>query len=136
MKTTLLFTALTLFLTLCSSSCENEPECPDDLICSMVFTSINVEVVDANDEPIVLTKAQVSSKYLDNPIDPLAEAVPGGPYTIADDSHIPYLSKNEPRKFKFEGWVDDQLVVSETYLIRHDCCHVQLEEGPKKVVVE
>lgn len=136
MKTTRLFTAAVFLLTLSSNSCDKEPECPDDLICSMIFASINVELVDANDEPIVLTKAQVTSKHLDNPIDPLAEALPGGPYTIADDSHMPYLSKNEPRKFKFEGWVDDELVVSETYLVRHDCCHVKLEEGRKKIVVE
>lgn len=136
MKSILFCTASVLMLTLCSSSCESEPECPDELICSMVFASIGVEVVDVNDKPVTLTKAQVTSKHLDNPIDPLAESPPGGPYKIVDDSHMPYLKKSEGRKFKFEGWVGDEIVVSETFLLRHDCCHVKLEEGPERIVVE
>lgn len=136
MKNTFYFAAMVLLVTLSGSSCEKESECPDEIICSMVFASIGVEVVDANGEPVTLTKAQVTSKHLDSPIDPLVESPAGGPYKIVDDSHMPFLSNNESRKFKFEGWVDDELVVNEIYLIHHDCCHVKLEEGPEKVVIE
>lgn len=136
MKSTRFFSAVVLLLTLSGSSCEKESECPDDVICSMVFASIAVELVDADGEPVTLTKAEVTSKRLDGPIDPLAESTPAGPFIIVDDSHMPYLSKNDPRKFKFEGWIDDELVVSETYLIRHDCCHVKLVEGPERIVIE
>ncbi len=128
--------AVFTFLILSSNSCDSSHEpCPKDIICTMIFTQISVQVVDENDERVVLTKAEVSSKHLNQSIDPLVESHAGGPYLLVNDGHKQFLSHAEDREFIFKGWVNDDLVVDETYLLRHDCCHVQLIEGKEKVTV-
>lgn len=125
------------FISMSSNSCDSPHEpCPEDIICTMIFERIDVRVVDENNNPVTLTKAQVTSKHLDNPIDAIAESPAGGPYLIVNDSHKPFLSHTEDREFTFEGWVGEDMVVSEKYLLRHDCCHVQLVEGKETVIAQ
>lgn len=131
---TLLLAALAL-LVLTSTRCESDSSCPEDIICSMVFAQVDLRVKDAAGEPVVLDKAEVSSRHLSETLDPLLKSPAGGPYLVLNDSHIPILSKDKARTFTFKGWKDGVLVVDEKFEIKHDCCHVVLEDGPKEVVI-
>lgn len=130
------FSLCAVFLILSANTCQREEDCPDDIMCTMIFTSISVEVIDADDNPISLSNTQVTSQHLDAPLDSLPETPEQGQYTIVSDSHMPYLSHIQPRTFHFKGWLDGDLVVDEMYLIRHDCCHVELLDGPTTIVLE
>lgn len=136
MKTALGLASVMLFLLLTSSSCESEKGCPEDVICNMMFVTISVQIVDSAGKEIKLTKARVSSSFLENEINPLEEPMTGGNYGVLNDSHMQYLDNRKARPFLFEGWVDDALVVSQEYLIRHDCCHVVRESGPEQIVID
>ncbi len=123
-------------LTLFNNSTCDKKECPEDIICSMIFVGINVQVTNAEGEPVQLSKATLSSTHLDAPLDVLSESPPNGPYQIINDGHKSFLSNHEAREFLFEGWVGDAQVVKEKYRIRHDCCHVQLIDGPESIQVD
>ena len=125
----------TLFIS-AGKSCKPDKPCPEDIICSMVFKSISVEVLNDQGESVQLTKATVSSDQFDSDINSLEESPAGGPYTIVNDSHKKWLSHEKPRKVVFKGWLKDSLVIEQTYQVRHDCCHVVLVEGPETIILE
>lgn len=130
-----LLLSLIVLVLLSNSSCEKK-ECPEDVICSMIFVGINVQVTNAEGEPVQLSKATLSSKHLDSDMDVLSQSPPNGPYQILNDGHKQFLDNNDAREFLFEGWVGDRKVLEEKYLFRHDCCHVLLIEGPEAIQVE
>lgn len=136
MKGTKTLFAVSLSLLFCSNRCQSNKQCPEDIICTMIFKSIAVEIVDSQGEYVWLSKAELSSDYLDEPIDVLAEASPGLPYQIVNDGHMQFLNHLQARTFIFKGWIHDSLVVDEKYKLRHDCCHVVLESGAEKIIID
>lgn len=136
MKGTKKLFAVSLALLFCSTRCESNKQCPEDIICTMIFKSIAVEIVDSQGEYVWLSRAELRSDYLDAPIDVLAEASPGMPYQIINDGHMKFLNHLQARTFHLKGWINDSLVVKESYEIRHDCCHVVLESGPEKIIID
>ena len=117
-------------------SCKPDKPCPEDIICSMVFKSITVEILDSNGNAVQLDEAEVSSKHFNQKLDAVVESPSGGPYIIVDDSYMKFLSADDAREVQFSGWLNDSLVVREVFLIRHDCCHVVLVEGPEEITLE
>jgi len=102
----------------------------------MMFKSISVEIVDSLGEHVGLTKAELISEHVDNPIDIITQSAPGMPYQIINDSHMKSLSHSEARTFVFKGWIKGSMVVDQKYELRHDCCHVVLESGPQKIIID
>lgn len=126
-----------VFLLTAGASCEkNNGNCPEDLMCTMVFKSIQINITDPAGNPITLTSAKISSQHLQAPINPLDHSVLPGVYELVNDGHMQFLSNREAREFLFEGWIGDEKVVHEVYQIKHDCCHVVLESGNKEVVIQ
>lgn len=135
MKTIYFILSATALLVLTASRCESDNPCPEDIICSMVFAQIDLQVKDATGKSVVLDQAEVSSSHFSETLDALAKSPSGGPYLIVNDSHMPFLDKDKARTVVFKGWKDGDLVVDEKFKIKHDCCHVVLEEGPKQAVI-
>ncbi len=127
-----ILTALIFF----SSRCKSDKPCPEDIICSMMFKSIAVEILDRHGEHVELSRAELTSEHLDNPIDLLAGSAPGLPYHIINDGHMKFLNHLQSRTFIFKGWINNSLVVDEKYELRHDCCHVVRESGPEKIIID
>lgn len=136
MKTLLVLLSSLLFILLSSTSCESKKDCPDDLICTMIYVAISVDIADSEGNAVELSKARVSSPFLENSIDPLEDPMPQGSYVVLSDSHMKYLDNRTARPFLFEGWINDTLVVSQEFMIRHDCCHVVRESGPEEIVID
>lgn len=136
MKWSLALCMILTALIFCSTRCESGEPCPEDIICSMVYKSISVEIVDGNGEHVELSRAELRSEHLDHQIDVLAESAAGTAYQIISDGHIKFLDHLKARTFIFNGWIDDSLVVKEYYKIRHDCCHVVLESGSERIIIE
>lgn len=123
-------------LLIMASTCKRtQEECPPDLICTMIFKSIHVQLQYESGSPVILTKASLSAPHLSAPLNPLEEPLSEGHYMLVNDGHMNILSHQKSKEFLFEGWVDDKLVVSQNYLLRHDCCHVELVEGPTELVL-
>ena len=136
MKSVLSLCGIFIALVLCSGRCESDEPCPEDIICSMVFKSISIEIVDRQGEHVGLSKAELRSEYLNNPIDIITDSATGMPYQIINDGHMKFLNHQQARTFVFKGWINDSLVVNEPYKIRHDCCHVLLQSGPEKIIID
>lgn len=56
-------------------------------------------------------------------------------YTILDDSALDYI-KNTTGEIVFEGYINGTKVVSETYKVGADCCHVFKTKGAENIVVK
>lgn len=126
-----------VFLLTASASCEkNNGNCPEDLMCTMVFKSIHIKVTDQAGNAVQLSSAQITSDFLQAPINPLDNPLEAGTYELVNDGHMQFLTHREPRAFLFEGWIGEEKVVNEIYQLRHDCCHVLLESGNKEVIIQ
>ena len=119
-----------------AKSCNRDKDCLEDIICSMVFESITLSVMDEEGEQVQLTKATVTSSKFDKTINSLEESPMGGPCTIVKDRHMKWLSPSKPQAVEFKGWVGDNLVVEQVFQVRHDCCHVLLVEGPGEITLD
>lgn len=105
------------------------------MICTMIFKSIHVQLQYESGSPVILTRATLSAPHLSTPLNPMEDPLGEGHYLLVNDGHMNMLSHRQGKEFLFEGWVDDERVVSQTYVLRHDCCHVELVEGPTELVL-
>lgn len=58
-----------------------------------------------------------------------------GMYTVFTDSHMEYTN-TLGESFTFRGYRNGVQQVGEAFLIRHDCCHIELVAGNTFVIVE
>jgi hypothetical protein len=108
----------------------------DEIMCTMDFRMITIDVVDENDEQTELDEYYVT---LSNTGDTVLR------YT---DEHLEYLggviifTDNEMKHtdtkgkiFTFTAYLDSAQVINEDYLIRHDKCHIELVSGKTKITL-
>jgi hypothetical protein len=137
---TLLF-ALSIFLfTSCEKTKTCSTECPTNTMCTMEFRSITIELKDNNGLPVALDKYRTIKLENNEEIDlqtgiSLFEDTTRkniGTYPILDDSHTEKTDRCG-KQFRFQGYINNQVVVDSKYKISHDCCHIQLDSGNTKI---
>jgi len=106
--------------------------------CSDEFKMVTLEIFDINDEPVILDRFETislaSGKVYD--ISEYYSSYPSsGIYPVLTDSQKQDVQKNGT-KFQFLGYFDDQLVVSEKFLIMRGRCHIGSEDDQKIVIIE
>ena len=134
-----LFLALSLFLSLVSTSCNTDDNSNNDenaqcegTICTAIFIRINVSITDQSQNPVALDSFTVTDLASGNNMTitlsatELAEAQETGLYPLTQDG---ILDLNEERRVQFKGFVNDQEVISSDYTVSTDCCHVGLDAG-------
>ena len=134
-----------LFLITCFisiASCTDEPiVCTENIACTRQFEILTVKISDHLGEPIPLDNYftldlpngniydfQNQDDYLDS----VSKA--NGNYILLTDGQMNIINKSGTR-FTFKGFVNNMEVVSENYLIGHDCCHVVLMEGNTEIIL-
>ena len=112
------------------SSCERKP-CPENTICTEVFSLVTIQVTDKNGQPVTLTEA-FTEKPATEEIIRLAQNMQDGRYVVLDDSYRKNI-ENTADSFRFVGTLNGQPVVSEMFIIGADCCHIQKHQGKEEV---
>jgi hypothetical protein len=110
-------------------------ECPEDLACTEVFVSINVQVKNTKNENVHLFKTITEIEGDDTILVKTNFTSLSDNYVIVDD-----LSKKDLKKagskVTFKGFDEsNQLIVNEEYLIGHDCCHVIKLSGKDIIII-
>ena len=98
--------------------------------CDLSFISVAVEVEGGTlDKTYTINSAQDTiSVYFAGSNEPFTSSV----YTIINDSHKDVIS-NDEEEVVFHGYIDDKLVINETYTVGHDGCHVLKISGKEKI---
>ncbi|WP_299246436.1 hypothetical protein [uncultured Aquimarina sp.] len=131
---------LLLLLTMAQISCnDNDNENDDDsnsdcenTVCTLEFRNIIVSVKDQNQNPVALDSFEVIN--IQNGTDmtislsssEIVSSTQLGQYPLVNDNS---LGVNQERQIRFKGFINNQEVISSTYTVSTDCCHISLDSG-------
>ncbi|MEM9142043.1 MAG: hypothetical protein AAGA86_03585 [Bacteroidota bacterium] len=131
------FLALGLLLALGPIACNSDDNddtdaaCADTL-CTAIFIRILVSVKDQDQDPVILDAFEVINvaNGADMTIALSASELEGakefGQYPLVQDGT---LALNETRHIQFKGFINGAEVITSTYTVSTDCCHVGLDSG-------
>ena len=139
---TKIFLHLVLFsfvLSQCNSKQEQDSSAScDGIMCTQQFVSFSVSVKDGDGNSFALDDYKVIDQQSDEdlPESDMAsgfyEHAPAGPYPLYSDS-FQNAHQNTERELLFKGYYEGEEVISRTYKVAADCCHVQLLKGDLEI---
>jgi len=103
-------------------------------ICTSILNMIIIEVVNHEGSPVTLDEYYTVRNNTGEKIIP-ANKLGDGYYNILDDTYHKSLI-NSTENFTFIGIIDEKIVISESFIISADCCHIKKEKGTDKVVLQ
>ncbi len=134
-KILLSFMLFSFMLTQCSEkkSQDSQNSC-EGIMCTQQFVSFSVTLSDSNGNSVPLDDYRVIDQRSGEDLTQSEKAAgffeyePGGPYPlygdVFQDEH-----QNSERKLVFQGFNGGQEIISHTYTVAADCCHVRLVDG-------
>jgi hypothetical protein len=131
-----------LLLFSCSKSDDKSCSC-SDAPCTDQFVSIVVKIIDKSGNPVSLdyyrTYKALSGYEIDIQSkkssweDSIGKA--RGSYVVVNDAQSEIIDVCG-ELFMFIGKKDGKIIVKENYVIRNDCCHVNLVSGKREVIID
>ena len=132
MKATTLFLSLALLI----FSCNNEGTDCENTICTTDFRVVSVKIVDQSGASVELTRSEVADADGNVFIRDMSDVDRTELfYLIASDGNQGDLKLGE-NTVTFRGWIDDELVVEQEYVIGLDCCHISKVSGPEEISID
>lgn len=115
-----------------SNSCTKENECNSNKACTEEFAIIDVDIIGITNGMIAIidsskTFKESNGELIYSGLSSIYERA-----TILNDNHISEIAK-KGETFIFEAYKDGQKVISEEYVIKHDCCHVIKVSGKERI---
>lgn len=123
----------------CTDCSETPDECPDGIACTEVFVSviipfelvgIDIKTVDFSRTYLEDTNENIYEHKYNQPFDM-------GPYhaVIVTDAQLQKIMK-DGSKLRFELYnTSGNKIYEATFIIGHDCCHIQKLSGPDKITL-
>lgn len=138
------FSTIVVLIIISSFSCSKrnpvrtkcELPCEKNLMCTYEFRSIGVEVSDLSGNGVKLDDFAIVRKS-DNKVitvDQQPMIHQEGRYMLFSDSYMKETSRCG-EDFEFKGYKNKQMIVSRTFNIAHNCCHIYLVSGDTKIIV-
>lgn len=136
--------AYTLLAFMAMLSCD-ETELKGDcgsVACTEVFMSVGVKVTDGEGNPVALDGIRITRlpgnedftrEYDDETWRIFTQQ---GSYPIADDLDARRLPRHTDIKLNFRGYIGSREVANADYVVKFDCCHINLVSGNTELVVE
>lgn len=131
-----IFVFLLFGLQACYQDSDDKRECGS--ACSLDFISVNVLISDDEGNPVALDRFEVIKVATGEEI----TIMPGsqelelmrenGSYPIINDN---YLGPREEFEVNFKGFIGDEVVADENYIVGKDCCHVYYASGDLELVI-
>ena len=131
---------ISFFIVACSKKEGTSEQDCNMVACTEVFITITVSVKDASGVAIPLDNYEVivndSGKNLveDFNNDEYQYYKEQGLYPILSDAHRIQL-QNSTATITFNGFISENEVVSEEYVVGADCCHVRLISGNTEIIL-
>lgn len=132
-----LFTAA---IALLFSACKKEvKENCEGQICTLEFKTIDVSVLDSNQNAIALDSfkvIEISTKAIVTPSNTglsMEYYQKEGRYPLVTDGMI---EVGKTREMEFKGYIDSTLVIQKIYSAKEGCCGVEFVSGNLNVVVQ
>lgn len=115
-------------LLLCATFNFTSTSCERLVGCTREFRTVAVEITGPNlDRYYTLNRATGDTIRIDQNNVPLE-----GVYPVLDDTYQANL-EGRTEDFRFEGWINDSLVVQADYVIAADQCHIDYVSGPLEI---
>ena len=135
---------ITLFAVL-AGGCSGDDALQQNVDCGSVgcteqFETISIEVKDDDGVKLpldsfevsdLLTNADLTANYSEEELQVFRD---NGRYPIYNDNYV-QEHPNENRSIVFQGFIGGNVVVTETYVVRADCCHVSLVSGDEVLII-
>jgi hypothetical protein len=116
-----------------NASCGKKTSSCNDVMCTMIFASVMVQVQNSTGDPIILDELYTIRKKTGEKLS-MNQSMAGGGYNVLDDSYTKNLV-NTSEAFVFIGMKNGIKVVDEPYTISADCCHIRKDSGKDIIVV-
>jgi len=118
-----------------NSKDSKENPCTPDIICTMEFRIINLEINNNSGEAVALDKfySEINGEKVEIPDDVYEQQ--NGTYPVATDGQMKDLDF-DGNEVIFFGEMDGKVVIEHKMIIGKDCCHIQLVEGQKEVTIQ
>lgn len=131
------------FLVGCSDDDTNGIERGDcnEVVCTLQFVTLNVEITDASGVVIPLDAFEVTIKETGEDITrevsgPELEVMrQNGTYPLFSDEFADRY-ENQTELINFKGFIEGNEVVNSNYKVGADCCHVLLIDGDPNIIVD
>lgn len=120
-----------------TSSCEKDLNRECSGICTEEFRTITAEITDAEANPVLLDSLSIIDITNDLELDLslLDSQFENGFYTIFNDNFVSEY-RNQEISLHFRGFQEGELIVTETYKVGADCCHVYYISGPLEIILD
>lgn len=115
-------------------SSDQDNPCSPDIMCTMEFRIINLEIVDQNGEPVVFDDFYTEFEDFNVRVQKDEFQIQDGFYPVVSDGEMDQLNF-EGKKAIFRGLRNGKTVFKHDLIIGRDCCHALLISGDKKVVI-
>ncbi len=115
----------------CNKSTE---ECPQDQMCTEEFRFITLEAKDTAQAPYLLDSVHTVVVESGAVVHPMDQMMDPGIYIVLSDNEK-NLTSLAGDTFLFNGFKGGVLKVNEQFVIRHDCCHINLVSGNTSVTI-
>lgn len=112
----------------------------DTVGCTEQFETISIEVRDEDGVKVPLdsfevtdlrTHTDLTGNYSEEELQTFRD---NGRYPIYNDNFV-QEHPNEDRSIVFKGFIGGNTVVTETYVVHADCCHVSLVSGDEVLII-
>lgn len=122
------------------SGAENKQDC-GKVACNEMLQSIDVSIVDQNDEPVALDRLKVTRimdrkditrEYNDHEWNIFRQL---GRYPLVGDNDEKYIPAFKNTSLRFQGYIGDHQVVLANYIVTFGCCHIELVSGKLNLTV-
>lgn len=125
------------FITNCHCNCDSD--CVG-IACTEEFVTIIVTITDQDTSPFILNDYKVinldNNTDITNDLNDFYQSFIGeGVYPIFDDRYQQEY-QNQEVELQFIGYIDEQEVINEFYLVGADCCHVYPISGDYDITID
>ncbi|MDC6350832.1 hypothetical protein PP178_04660 [Zeaxanthinibacter sp. PT1] len=141
---TKIFLHLVLFsfvLSQCNGKQEQDSSAScDGIMCTQQFVSFSVSIKDSDGNSLALDEYKVIDLHSGKDLTESVKAsgfydhAPSGPYPLYSDS-FQKEHQNTERELLFKGYFEGEEIISRTYKVAADCCHVQLLKGELEIIL-
>lgn len=139
MKMQRIFIVFIVVISFLAGSCDKNNSC-DNTMCTMEYKTVSIILDDITMPPVArtLTKFYTKNKMNDTLINTSVGATPADfdryrlyGYPVVSDGQIP--KQTDSLTVAFFGEVNDVVVVQETFVVGHDCCHIFKIRGKERI---
>lgn len=112
-----------------------ETDCPEDLICTEQFVTIQLQLTNANNQAVALDSFKSTNLDTGQQWELDQENAPepnNGYYPVLTDAQMEEIAQAGSR-IAFSGKKNGEEVVKALYVIGHDCCHITLISGEQEI---